>query len=149
VIHSRCYYKAAFVVLSRELSEVEAKMARCPNCNGYLIHKPELIDTPARLKCTSCGWMLSDPNFRKDNPRDFPPDATDKRIEWRQAHPGFDLYEPRSAACQLGISVSFLRYSVRHDPAAPVVVARGLIACNTPALQDWWDGKKHHGTGGD
>jgi hypothetical protein len=25
-----------------------------------------------------------------------------------------------------------------------VIVGRGMIACNTPALQDWWDGKKHH-----
>jgi hypothetical protein len=31
----------------------------------------------------------------------------DKRIEWRQEHPGYDLYDPKSSACQLGISVSF------------------------------------------
>jgi hypothetical protein len=88
--------------------------------------------------------MLSDSNFRKEELRHFPPDATDKRMEWRQEYPGYDLYEPTSAACQLGISVTFLEYSVRHDPSASVVMGRGLIACNTPALQEWWDGKNHH-----
>lgn len=58
-------------------------------------------------------------------------------------NPGYDLYEPNSAACQLNISVRFLRYSVRHDPSAPVVLGRGLMVCNIPALQQWWDGKKH------
>ena len=42
------------------------------------------------------------------------------------------------------ISTSFLRYSVRKDLEAPVVMERGLIACNTPALQEWWDAKPHH-----
>jgi len=51
-------------------------------------------------------------------------------------------YFPRSAAAQLGISESFFRESVKKDPKAPVIVGRGMIACNTPALQDWWDGKK-------
>jgi hypothetical protein len=119
-------------------------MAQCPNCNGYLIHEAEFMDTPARLKCTACGWMLCDPNFRKEEPRYFPPDSVDKRIEWQQEHPGYDLYDPRSAACQLGISVSFLKDSVRNDSSAPVIMGRGMIACNTPALQEWWDGKKHH-----
>jgi hypothetical protein len=90
--------------------------------------------------------MVSDPNFRKEAPRYFPPDKTDRRIEWVQQNPGYDLYEPKSAACQLGISVSYLNYSVRNDPAAPVVIGRGLMACNTPALQEWWDGKKHQQT---
>lgn len=68
----------------------------------------------------------------------------------QQEHPGFDLYDPRSAAYQLNISVSFLNYSVSNDPSTPVVMGRGLIACcNTPALQEWWDGKKHYGTGGE
>jgi len=89
--------------------------------------------------------MLSDPNFRKEAQRYFPPDGTDRRIEWRQMNPGFDLYEPNSAACQLNISVSFLKYSVRNDPSVPVTMGRGMIACNTPALQEWWEGKKHHG----
>ncbi|HVR17740.1 MAG TPA: hypothetical protein VMS25_15395 [Candidatus Limnocylindrales bacterium] len=60
-------------------------------------------------------------------------------------NPGFDLYEPRSAACQLGISVSYFNYSVKHDPSAPVRMGREMIACNTPELQEWWDGKKHYG----
>lgn len=108
------------------------------------MHEPEFFNTPARIKCTACGWSLEDPNFRKEEPRYFPPHATDRRIEWRQENPGFDLYEPRSAACQLKISVSYLKDSVRDDPLAPVIMDRGLIACNTPDLQSWWDGKNHH-----
>jgi hypothetical protein len=53
--------------------------------------------------------------------------------------------DPGSAAAQLGISVSFFSDSVKKDPAAPVIVGRGTIACNTPALQEWWDGKRHYG----
>ena len=68
----------------------------------------------------------------------------DKRIEWQQVNSGFDLYEPKSRACQLGISVSYFNYSVKHDPSAPVRMGRGMIACNTPALQEWWDSKNHH-----
>jgi hypothetical protein len=122
-------------------------MARCPVCSGYLQQEAEFLDTAARIKCIACGWMLSDPNFRKEAQRYFPPDRADRRIEWRQMNPGFDLYEPSSAACQLQISVSFLKYSVRHDPSAPVVMDRGLIACNTPALQEWWESKKHYSVG--
>jgi hypothetical protein len=122
-------------------------MARCLQCAGYLMYEPELLETPARYKCMACGWSLSDPNFRKEEPRYFPSDRTDRRIEWQQQHPGYDLYEPNSAACQLGISVSFFRDSVRNDASAPVVMGRGQIACNTPALQSWWDGKTHHRTG--
>jgi hypothetical protein len=58
---------------------------------------------------------------------------------------GFDLYEPKSGACELGISVSYFNYSVKHDPSAPVKMGRGMFACNTPELQEWWDGKKHYG----
>jgi hypothetical protein len=88
--------------------------------------------------------MVYDPNFRREEPRYFPPDRTDRQIECRNENPGYDLYEPRSAACQFGISVSFLRYNMKHDPAAQIVSGRGVIACNTPALQEWWDGKSHH-----
>jgi hypothetical protein len=120
-------------------------MTRCRECNGYLVYEPEFLEIPARVKCMACGWTVSDPRFRKEEPRYFPPDSTDKRIEWQQEHPGYDLYEPKSAACQLGISVSFLKDSIREDPSAPVIMGRGLIACNTPTVQSWWDGKKHHG----
>jgi len=72
--------------------------------------------------------MLYDPNFRKEEARYFPADSTDRRIEWRNEHPGYDLYEPRSAACQLRVSLSFLRYSIRHDQSAPVAVGRGTLA---------------------
>lgn len=65
----------------------------------------------------------------------------------RNENPGYDLYEPNSAACQLGISVSFLKDSIRNDSLAPVIIGRGLIACNTPDLQQWWDGKSHHSAG--
>jgi len=58
--------------------------------------------------------------------------------------PNTILYCPRSAAAQLHISESFFRESVKKDPKAPVIMGRGVIACNTPALQEWWDGKNHH-----
>ena|SRR5215471_4334244 len=119
-------------------------MTRCPECNGYLVYEPEFTEIPARFHCIACGWMRSDPNFRTEEPRYFPPDSVDRRIEWQQENPGYDLYEPRSAACQLKTSVSFLKDSIREDPSAPVTMGRGLIACNTPALQSWWDGKRHH-----
>src|SRR5438552_15213002 len=87
-----------------------------------LQYEPEFTKTPARLKCTACGWMLYDPNFRKEKPRYFLTDSVDRRVEWKQEHPGYDLYEPKSAACQLGISVSFLRYSIKHERSAPVMM---------------------------
>jgi hypothetical protein len=88
--------------------------------------------------------MRYDPNFRKEQPRYFPPDSVDRRIGWRQENLGYDLYDPKSAAYQLGTSVGNLKESVRSDSSAPVVLGRRLIACNTPALQSWWDGKNHH-----
>jgi len=88
--------------------------------------------------------MVSDPNFRKEQPSNFPSDVVDKRLGWEMEHSGYDLYFPSSAAAQLGISESFFRESVKKDPKAPVIVGRGVIACNTPALQEWWDGKRHH-----
>ena len=109
-------------------------MPRCRQCSGFLDYEPEFLDIPARIKCITCGWSVDDPNFRKEQPRYFPADSVDRRIEWRQTHPGYDLYEPRSAACQLKVSLSYLQYSVKHDSSAPVVLGRGLIACNTPAL---------------
>jgi len=123
---------------------MEEIMVRCPLCAGYLSYEPELLETPARVKCILCGWMMSDPNFRKEEPKYFSPDRTDKIIEWQQQFPGYDLYFPGSAAAQLGISESFLRYSVRTDSAAPVILGRGRIACNTVALQEWWNRKDHH-----
>jgi hypothetical protein len=115
--------------------------------SGYLLYEPEFMETPARYKCTACGWMVSDPNFRKEEPKYFPPDRTDKMIEWMQQNSGYDLYYPRSAAAQLGISESFFKYSVKNDPTAPVIMGRGMIACNMSALQSWWDGKRHQGAG--
>jgi len=92
----------------------------------------------------ACGWMVSDPNFRKEELRYFPADSGNRQIEWLQVNSGFDLYEPKSGACQLGISRSYFNYSVKHDPSAPVRMGRGMIACNTPNLQEWWDSKKHY-----
>jgi hypothetical protein len=63
-------------------------------------------------------WTAYDPNFRKEEPRYFPSDSVDRRTEWQQVNSGFDLYEPKSGACQLGISVSYFNYCVRHDPSA-------------------------------
>lgn len=111
-------------------------MARCPDCGGYLIYEPEVAETAARVKCIACGWMRSDPKFRKEQPSYFPSELVDKRIGWKMEHPGYDLYFPGSAAAQLGISVSFFRESVKADSLAPVIWGRrGMIACNTPALQ--------------
>src|ERR1044071_7823592 len=122
-------------------------MERCPTCGGYLTFEPEFLETPARYKCIACGWMQNDPNFRKEEPRYFPSDRVDKRIEWQHLHPGYDLYDPTSAAFQLGISVSYLRQSASGDSLSPVSFKRGMIACNTVALQEWWDGKRHHHVG--
>jgi hypothetical protein len=36
-----------------------------------------------------------------------------------QANSGFDLYEPKSGACQLKISLSYFNYSVKHDAINP------------------------------
>jgi len=88
--------------------------------------------------------MRSDPNFRKEQLTYFPTEEVDKMIGWKMEHPGYDLYFPSSAAAQLGISESFFRESVHKDRKAPVIWGRGMIVCNTPALQEWWDSKKHH-----
>jgi hypothetical protein len=64
-------------------------MARCPNCGGYLKFEREVLDDPARYYCINGCWSVTDPKFRKEEPRYFPPDRTDKRIEWRQRHPGY------------------------------------------------------------
>jgi hypothetical protein len=58
---------------------------------------------------------------------------------------GAVLREAVALGVQLDISVSFLKDSIREDPSAPLIVGRGLIACNTPTLQSWWDGNRHHG----
>jgi len=120
------------------------EIMKCPHCGGFLRQEPEFLEMPGRLTCIMCGWMVSDPNFRKEQPRYFPPDSVDRRIDWQQKHPGCDLYEAQSAASQLGISVSYLKYSIRTDSSAPVLMEWGMLACNTPALQAWWDGKNHH-----
>jgi hypothetical protein len=88
--------------------------------------------------------MISDQTSRKKKPTYFPSDLVDKQIEWTMQNSGFDLYDPRSAAAQLGISLNFFRESVKKDPKALVICGRGMIACNMETLQRWWDGKKHH-----
>lgn len=97
-------------------------MAGCPDCCGYLIYEPELAGIAARFVC---GWMRSDPNFRKEHPNCFPSDGVDKRIGWQMEHPGYDLYFSSSAAAQLGISESFFRESVKNDPKAPMIMSEG------------------------
>ena len=77
-------------------------MARCPICGGYLIYEPEFLENPARIRCVCVRLDAYDPNFRKEEePRYFPSDSVDRRIEWQQVNSGFDLYEPKSGACQL------------------------------------------------
>ena len=70
-------------------------MGRCPNCNGLLIYEAEPWSQWARIKCSKCGWSRDDPNFGNEKPSFFPTDSVDRRIEWQQEHPGFDLYEPK------------------------------------------------------
>jgi hypothetical protein len=55
-------------------------MTKCPSCGGYLSYEAELLKAAARFKCIACGWMITDPRFRKEEPRYFPPDRTDKQI---------------------------------------------------------------------
>src|SRR5437870_11905386 len=86
----------------------------------------------------ACAWMLYDPRFRKEEPRYFPSDRMDRRIAWRQENPGYELYEPRRAACQLGITVGSLRNSMTHDPSAPVVLVRCQIMCDLMSALDTW-----------
>jgi hypothetical protein len=42
------------------------------------------------------------------------------------------------------MSKPFVQGISEESSKAPVIVGRGMIACNTPALQKWWDGKNHH-----
>jgi len=74
----------------------------------------------------------------------FPPEAVGNRNGFEYDYRSDDSYYPRSAAAQLGISVSFFRESENKDRKAPVIMGRGMIACNKAALQEWWDRKKHH-----
>src|SRR5215467_5717185 len=76
------------------------------------------------------GWFVIRTSGRKSRGI-FPLMQWTSALKWRQEHPGYDLYEPKSAACQLRISVSFLNHSIRTDSSAPVIVGRGLLACNT------------------
>ena len=63
-------------------------MARCPiKCSGYLIYEPEFLDTPAQVKCVACTWTFTT-QIQKEEPRYFPSDSVDKRIEWQQVNPG-------------------------------------------------------------
>jgi len=62
----------------------------------------------------------------------------DRCIGWKKEHPGYDLYFPRSAAAQLGISEAFSENQWNQDRKAPVIMGRGMIAGNTPVLQGWW-----------
>jgi hypothetical protein len=80
---------------------------RCPNREGLLIYEAEPWGQSARYKCSKCGWSRYDPNFMIKKSGYFPSDSEDRRIEWRQEHPGYDLYDPRSAVCQLKISASY------------------------------------------
>lgn len=131
---------------SRRLRETRKWMPRCQNdkCGAALIYEPELLDTPARWRCIACGWMLSDPKFRKISPGIFQRNQWIAGLAGKRNIPDTTYYCPRSAAAQLHIGESFFRESVKNDPKAPVIIGRGVIACSTPALQEWWDGKNHH-----
>ena len=64
-----------------------------------------------------------------------------QRIGWQQQNPGY-LYDPLVFQPRT-TTVTYGR-TVKSDPSAPVIMGRGVIACNTPALQEWWDAKNHH-----
>jgi hypothetical protein len=54
---------------------------------------------------------------------------------------GYDLYCPRSAAAQLGISESFFRASVKNDSAAPQPNEdQAGCAGTSPFLPENWGG---------
>jgi hypothetical protein len=115
-----------------------------PAMQVYLLYETELLETPALYKCTACGWMVCDPNFRKEQLRYFPPDSVDKRSNgngriWamtctRQEARLVSLESVRVTSKMLSETTRLRRSSW----------AGGLIACNTPALQVWWDAKNHH-----
>jgi hypothetical protein len=46
--------------------------------------------------------------------------------------------------CSARDQFELFRESVKKDSKLPVIMGRGMIACKTPALQEWWDGKRHH-----
>src|SRR5262249_40812894 len=121
-------------------------MARCPNqeCGGYLIYEPELAETAARVKCVVCGWMRSDPNVKERTAEVFSNGTSGQADRLATGVSWLMTISPRRAAAQLGISESFFRESGKKDLKAQVIVGGRMIAFNTPALQDWWDGKKHH-----
>ena len=120
-------------------------MPRCQNdkCGAALIYEPEFLDTPARWICKACGWMVSDPNFRKEQPRYFPTDQWIGRSAEKRNSRDTTFIAPEAPG-QLHISGSFFRESVKKDPKAPVIPGRGMIACNTSALREWWGEKRHH-----
>src|SRR2546426_7088365 len=49
----------------------------------------------------SCAWMLYDPRFRKEEPRYFPSDRMDRRIEWRSEEHTSELQSPCNLVCRL------------------------------------------------
>jgi hypothetical protein len=62
---------------------------------------PRLFDLRAGITRKHCTanvypghWALSDPHIRKEQPRYFPSDWTDRRIEWQKEHPGYDSFFP-------------------------------------------------------
>ncbi len=71
-------------------------MTRCPDCKGYLVCEAESGETAARIKCIACGWMRSDPNFRKEPPKYFPTESVNKKIGWQQQNSGYDLHSRKS-----------------------------------------------------
>src|SRR3954469_13625593 len=96
-------------------------MSRCPQCGGYLqLIRSSWIRRRVPLPCVRMDAVRSTFQVRADEVLSHA--AVNRRIEWRKQNPGYDLYAPRSAASQLKVSVSLLRYFVRHDSAAPVIV---------------------------
>jgi hypothetical protein len=120
-------------------------MARCPvpQCGGYVIYEPGTWWNTSAAEVDRLRVDALRSRFQERTAELFSNRASGQRIGWQMEHPGYDLL-PSSAAAQLGISLSFFRESVKKDRKAPVILGRGMIACNTPALQEWWEGKRHH-----
>ena len=120
-------------------------MPRCQNdkCGAALIYEPEFLDTPARWICKGADEWCLIRNSGKNNPGIFLWNQWIGRSAEKKNIRDTTCIAPEAPG-QLHISGSFFRESVKKDPKAPVILGRGMIACNTSALREWWDEKRHH-----
>jgi hypothetical protein len=77
---------------------------------GLLIYEREFLHDLARIICR----MRVD-EVRKKGPRYFPPNSTDRRIEWIQENPRLCLVRAQKLSRTRGISLSHFNDAVRND----------------------------------